>query len=105
MGPDATAHTPGSDRLRTVGLGLLAVVFFLAVWLPLHPAQPPQPTADVYTHLTVARHLTRGDGFQTDIAYPLSFAFEFARELPQPLIHRQPVSVDADPLLRLGNTV
>jgi len=87
---NATVKKPGIGRLRAAGLGLLAVAVFLAIWLPLHPARPAQPTADVYTHLTVARHLSRGEGFRTDIAYPLSFAFEFARELPQPLIHRQP---------------
>jgi len=47
-------------------------------------------TSDLFTHLSVARHLVRGDGFVTDITYPLSFAFDFARELPQPLIHRGP---------------
>ncbi len=53
-------------------------------------ARPPQPTADVYTHLSVARHLARGEGFRTDVTYPLSFAWPFARELPQPLVHRRP---------------
>ena len=32
----------------------------------------------------------RGDGFLCDIAYPLSFAWPFARALPQPLVHRPP---------------
>ena len=70
--------------------GLLAALLFLAVWLPLHPAAPPLETADLYEHLSVARHLVQGEGFRTDLAYPLSFAFPFARELPQPLIHRGP---------------
>jgi len=52
--------------------------------------QPHLPTSDIYTHLSVARHLAQGDGFVTDITYPLSFAYPFAQELPQPLIHRQP---------------
>lgn len=84
-----TAGIPLSRR-SSVGGGLAAALLFLACWLPLHPATPPLPTADLYTHLMVARHLSRGDGFVTDIAYPLSFAFPFARELPQPLIHRGP---------------
>ncbi len=58
--------------------------------MPTHPAEPLLPTADLYTHLSVARHLAAGDGFRTDVAYPLSFAFPFARHLPQPLIHRGP---------------
>ena len=78
------------SRRRSVGGGLAAALLFLIGWVPLHPATPPLPTADLYTHLMVARHLDRGDGFVTDLAYPLSFAFPFARELPQPLIHRGP---------------
>ena len=70
--------------------GLLAALIFLAVWVPWHPARPHLPTSDLYTHLSVARHLCRGEGFVTDMAYPLSFAFPFARKLPQPLIHRGP---------------
>ncbi len=70
--------------------GILAALLFLAAWLPTHPARPLLPTDDLYSHLSVARHLIRGEGFRTDMAYPLSFAFPFARELPQPLIHRQP---------------
>jgi hypothetical protein len=63
---------------------------FLAIWIPTHPERPHLPTSDLYTHLSVARHLVQGEGFLTDVTYPLSFAFPFARELPQPLIHRQP---------------
>jgi len=70
--------------------GILAALLFLAVWIPTHTARPLLPTDDLYTHLSVARHLVHGEGFLTDVTYPLSFAFDFARELPQPLIHRQP---------------
>ena len=90
MDAGPAADTPSRRPLRTFGLALSAAVLFLAVWIPLHPSRPAQPTADVTTHLSVARHLVRGEGFLTDVAYPLSFAFDFARELPQPLIHRQP---------------
>ena len=70
--------------------GILAALLFLAIWIPTHPARPHLPTSDLYTHLSVARHLARGEGFLTDVTYPLSYAFPFARELPQPLLHRQP---------------
>lgn len=70
--------------------GLAAALLFVAVWLPLQPPRQHVPTSDLYTHLSVARHLLEGEGFVTDIAYPLSFAFPFARQLPQPLIHRTP---------------
>ena len=90
MLPGAAASSPGTRPARAWGLGLSAAVVFLAIWLPFHPARPVQPTADVFTHLTVARHVVRGEGFRSDIAYPLSFAFDFARVLPQPLVHRQP---------------
>ena len=73
-----------------IASGILAASLFLVVWIPFHPARPHLPTSDLYTHLSVARHLALGDGFLTDVTYPLSFAFPFARELPQPLIHRQP---------------
>lgn len=65
-------------------------MIFMAIWGSVHEPRPHLPTSDLYTHLTVARHLARGEGFNTDVTYPLSFAFPFARELPQPLIHRQP---------------
>lgn len=70
--------------------GLAAALLFLAIWTPFHPPLTQPPTGDVYTHLSVARNLCRGEGFVTDVAYPLSFAFPFARKLPQPLIHRDP---------------
>ena len=73
-----------------LGGGLLAALLFVSLWWAVHPARPQPQTGDLFTHLSVARHLLRGDGFVTDITYPLSFAFEFAQELPQPLIHRGP---------------
>lgn len=84
--------SPAPDRPWPVCLagGVVAALLFLALWLPLHRPQPYLPTSDLYTHLSVARHLTQGDGFLTDVTYPLSFAYDFARELPQPLVHRQP---------------
>ncbi len=63
---------------------------FAALWWTSHPPRPQHPTGDLYSHLSVARHLVRGEGFRTDMAYPLSFAWDFARELPQPLVHRPP---------------
>lgn len=68
-----------------------AVALLVAVIWPLaRPALPLLPTDDLYTHLGVTRHLSRGEGFRCDVAYPLSFAWPFARELPQPLVHRPP---------------
>jgi hypothetical protein len=82
---------PAAPRWRTsLAGGILAALLFLAAWVPTHPVRPVMPTDDLYTHLSVARHLARSEGFKTDVTYPLSFAFPFARELPQPLIHRQP---------------
>ncbi len=86
---DFPSTTP-RERILRLGGGLLAALLFLSLWLALHPARPHLQTSDVYTHLSVARHLLRGDGFVTDVTYPLSFAFDFAQELPQPLIHRGP---------------
>lgn len=83
------AFDRGGGRSRFL-IGLAAAVLFLAIWTPLHPARPQGPQSDLYTHLSVARHLCRGEGFRSDLAYPLSFAYPFARELPQPLIHRTP---------------
>lgn len=67
-----------------------AALLFAGGWALLHPAVPPEPSADLYDSLSVARHLLRGDGFLCDVAYPLSFAFPFAARLPQPLVHRPP---------------
>lgn len=72
------------------GGGLVAALVLFLAWTGWHEARPPQPTADIYTHLSVARHLVRGEGFLTDVTYPLSFAWPFARSLPQPLVHRRP---------------
>lgn len=79
----------GSQRRHILG-GLIVALVFISAWSALHPARPGLSTDDLYTHLSVARHLTRGEGFQTDITFPLSFAFPFAQALPQPLVHRQP---------------
>lgn len=89
MGGEGHGSTRPRRRTEAAG-GLLAALLFLVLWLPLQPPREHVPTSDLHTHLSVARHLLRGDGFVTDIAYPLSFAFPFARELPQPLIHRTP---------------
>ncbi len=89
--PPEGSEISAAPRWRTCFAGgILAALLFLVVWVPTHPARPVMPTDDLYTHLSVARHLARGEGFLTDVTYPLSFAFPFARELPQPLIHRQP---------------
>lgn len=81
---------PTHFRLTKGSAALILVFLFLAAWLPSHPPRPVLATADLYTHLSVARHLVRGEGFQNDVTYPLSFAFPFAQALPQPLINRQP---------------
>lgn len=70
--------------------GCVVALAFAVIWPLARPALPLHPTDDLYTHLSVTRHLARGDGFRCDIAYPLSFAWPFARELPQPLVHRPP---------------
>jgi hypothetical protein len=91
VSPSGGPESPAALRWRIcLAGGILAALLFLAVWIPTHPARPLLPTDDLYTHLSVARHLVHGEGFLTDVTYPLSFAFAFARELPQPLIHRQP---------------
>jgi hypothetical protein len=77
-------------RRAALAAGLAVALLACAIWPLLHPARPLLPTDDLYTHLSVARHLARGDGFLCDIAYPLSFAWPFARALPQPLVHRPP---------------
>ncbi len=77
----------GAVRLLTV---FAAAAVFAAAWGALNPPAPPGPDADLYDDLAVARHLLRGDGFLSDTVYPLSLAFPFARDVPQPLVHRQP---------------
>ncbi len=81
---------PARPRRRAVSGGLAVAVLVCAGLLVSAGPRPLEPTSDLYTHLSVARHLVRGEGFRTDIAYPLSFAWPFARELPQPLLHRAP---------------
>lgn len=76
-------------RRRTALIGLVAAAWTVA-WALLHPPTPHHANSDLYEQLTVARHLAAGDGFLTDIAYPLSAAFPFAARVPQPLIHRPP---------------
>ncbi len=76
----------GRSLLLSIFLAIVSVILWQGIGEPL----PHLPTSDLYTHLSVARHLSQGDGFVTDITYPLSFAYPFARELPQPLIHRPP---------------
>jgi hypothetical protein len=77
-------------RLYQVAVPLAIVLLVVALWLILHPPPPFLATSDLYTHLSVARHLADGDGFLCDVTYPLSFAFPWACTLPQPLIHRPP---------------
>lgn len=81
---------PPPRRFAPPLVGLPIALLAVAAWSFLHEAPPLLQTGDLFTHLSVARHLLRGDGFLTDITYPLSFAFDFARTLPQPLIHRGP---------------
>ena len=69
---------------------LVVVVLFTTAWWWWHPAQEHPPTSDLFGHLCVTRHLAQGDGFLNDIIYPVSLAFPFAAEIPQPLIHRPP---------------
>ena len=58
--------------------GLTAALIFLAIWTPLHSVRSQPPLSDLFTHLSVSRHLCQGEGFLTDMAYPLSFAFPFS---------------------------
>jgi len=62
----------------------------LGAWLIMHPPVAHHANSDLYGHLSVARHLVRGDGFVSDVVYPLSLAFSFAASVPQPMIHRPP---------------
>ncbi len=67
-----------------------AAVALLGAWLIMHPPIAHHANSDLYGHLSVARHLVRGDGFVNDVVYPLSLAFPFAASVPQPMIHRPP---------------
>lgn len=82
------ARTPGRRAAAIAGLGVALALGVL--WPAVRAPLPLLPTDDLYTHLSVARHLARGDGFLCDVAYPLSFAWPCARSLPQPLVHRPP---------------
>ncbi|MBU1675861.1 hypothetical protein KKA85_08790, partial [bacterium] len=72
---------------------LLAAAAALALtftWLAAREPLPHHAASDLYTHLSVARHLIQGDGFVNDMVYPLSLSFPFAAHVPQPLVHRPP---------------
>ncbi len=86
MSPTAGAGARGRAILGGLAVAVAVCVVLAAVRTP----RPVEPTSDLYTHLATARHLLRGEGFVTDIAYPLSFAWPFACALPQPLVHRTP---------------
>jgi hypothetical protein len=89
--PSIALTTSAMTILGTGLLAALAAVLAATLWWPaVHGPRPLMPTDDLYTNLTVTRHLARGEGFRCDVAYPLSFAWPFARELPQPLLHRPP---------------
>lgn len=71
--------------------GALAIgLLFAGAWLAVHPPLPQLPTGDVFTSLSVARHLSRGDGLVNDTIYPLLTAYPWGRDFPQPLVHRTP---------------
>lgn len=76
--------------MKSCALIALIAVAFGGVWLAVHPSQPQLPNGDVFTSLGVARHLAAGNGFLNDTSYPLFTAYEWGKELPQPLIHRPP---------------
>lgn len=76
--------------MRSTLFILLIGILFLVVWMAIYPTPPHMPTSDLFTHLSVTRHLVEGQGFRTDVVYPVSLAYDFATELPQPLIHRPP---------------
>ncbi len=78
---------PGTTLLLPVVLALLLVP---ALWSVRHDTPPLGPDADLYTSLSVARHLLRGDGFRNGVVYPVSLSFPFAATVPQPLIERPP---------------
>ncbi|HOX25828.1 MAG TPA: hypothetical protein PLL30_10335 [Candidatus Krumholzibacteria bacterium] len=76
--------------MRTTATIVILTLAFTAAWLAFHPTLPQLPTGDVYTSLSVARHLSRGEGFVNDTIYPLFTAHAWGREIPQPLLHRPP---------------
>ena len=69
---------------------MLVAAAFVIGWLEVHARVPIPADADVFTHLTVARHLVHGDGFTNDVVYPLSVTFAWGRAVPQPLVDLQP---------------
>jgi hypothetical protein len=77
-------------RLDRTTIAVL-VVLFVGLWLFAHAPRPLLAEEDLYDHLAVARHLARGEGFLNDVIYPLSLAFPFASQVPQPLVHRPPL--------------
>ncbi len=87
-------------RRKTAVLLVISLLLFALSWRAVRPPLPHLPNSDLYTHLSVARHLAAGEGFVTDIVYPVSLTFPFATRLPQPLLHRQP----GYPVLLLGPT-
>lgn len=64
----SSATAPGRRAAAIAGV-VVALALGLA-WPNLHPAGPLLPTDDLYSHLSVARHLVRGDGFLCDVTYP-----------------------------------
>ncbi len=75
---------------RRAALALLAAVMGASACALVHPPAPAPPGSDLYTHLTIARHLARGHGFLNDVVYPFSLAFPFGASVPQPVLHRPP---------------
>jgi len=87
----AARETRQSGQLvRTAAATLVLALLFGAAWLAVHPPLPQLPTGDVYTSLSVARHLWRGEGLVNDTIYPLFTAYPWGRQIPQPLVHRPP---------------
>jgi len=80
---------PRGATLRRM-LALAAALALAGAWLAARETPPHDAGSDLYTHLSVARHLERGEGFLCDMAYPLSLTFPFAARVPQPLVHRPP---------------
>lgn len=80
----------GNGSRRGIGLFAAALILFAAAWLLLHPAEPWPANADVYDHLAAARNLLRGDGLANDLIYPVTLAWDWGRQLPQPMLQRPP---------------
>ncbi|MBU8870195.1 MAG: hypothetical protein KOO60_04880 [Gemmatimonadales bacterium] len=69
-------------------IGWVSGLLFLIAWILLFPAEPWNVDADIYDYLSVARNLLEGDGLSNDLIYPMTTAFDWGRQLPQPLLHR-----------------